>query len=594
MADLIEDPRIQSIRRLMGEIGLQYRIPLYQRDYAWEEDQIDDFASDFLSSAKNDVEHFYGTIVVSKDAPGPKYDGIDSVLYVIDGQQRLTTALLSLTAVRHHAFEMGDHEHAGALRNHTALDAMSERARPRLYANRGNQEYLSAALVQSTNSTELHELFKGLTDEQRTSSVRMQRAYARLRKRIAQYVLSELGVDTRPDYDSIEQYVIRSPEAPDATLRPQAQRCLRDLARALMDRSLFIEIAVRQWDDAFSVFEGLNNRGLDLSERDLVKNSILSRGHDDKLCGDELGKLEHRWEELTGRVAESKFARFLRHYLLLHYSEVPLKRIVRTLNDRYRNMDAEKMIEDLDLAARSYERIERPAVEKHDQLREALKWFRALDADRSYPIVLAGMLVGLEPTELLRLIRAVQVLYFRRSAVMGKDNKAIEADIREVAAELYRTGATGLRAAIESVRALTPEDEEFKEQFVRRAGMKDSVARYMLASMENFLTKGNVKQVDLAVTLEHIMPKHCGRWRLSEEELMKHHLTHTRLGNLTILRNQRNSSLGDRPFADKKAAYRDENLKINDLVLEATEWTSVQVDARQRWMADLACHVWRR
>jgi hypothetical protein len=586
VAELIEDPGIKSLRNLVGLLDRQYRVPLYQRDYAWEDDQIDDFASDLVGSASNDGEHFYGTIVVSKDAPGPEYSGLDDVRYVIDGQQRLTTALLALTVVRHHSIEVGDGEHAGMLRGHTALEGLSENARPRLFANRGNQAFLTAALVKSKDSADLQRLFRELTDEQRVSSDRMRNAYSRLRRHMAQHVLLTLGIDAHPDDHSLVQPLTSE------SLTENGGQILRRLARTLMDRALFIEITVRRWEDAFSVFEGLNNRGLDLSERDLVKNSVLSRGHRDEVSPDEMLRMEERWDELTGRVAESKFARFLRHYLLLHYADVPLKRIVRTLNDHYRDVTAEKMITDLDRAARGYEKIERPSVVKDDQLQETLRRFAALDANRSYPILLAGMLVNLSPSDLVRLTRAVEVLYFRRSAVMGKDNKSIEADIRTVAAALYEAGASGLDAAIAAVRALTPADEEFTEQFVRRFGMKDSVARYMLASMENFLTEGNVKQVDLAITLEHIMPKHPNRWKLSPAEEQIHHHTHARLGNLTILKGRKNSSLGDRPFAKKKVAYKDEKLEINEDVLAATEWTSVEVDARQRKMAVLACRVW--
>lgn len=124
--------------------------------------------------------------------------------------------------------------------------------------------------------------------------------------------------------------------------------------------------------------------------------------------------------------------------------------------------------------------------------------------------------------------------------------------------------------------------------------MKDSVARYMLASIENFLTAGNVKQVDLAITLEHIMPKHPERWRLSAAEEKIHHHTDTRLGNLTILKGRKNSSLGDRPFSEKKVAYGTEKLEINEDVLSEADWTSVEVEVRQRKMAVLACKVWPR
>ncbi|EAK3634013.1 DUF262 domain-containing protein [Campylobacter jejuni] len=66
-------------------------IPNYQRDYAWEEKNLDDLWEDLLEAEQavsDQMGHFLGTIVVSKNSKNPEiYD-------IIDGQQRITTIFM--------------------------------------------------------------------------------------------------------------------------------------------------------------------------------------------------------------------------------------------------------------------------------------------------------------------------------------------------------------------------------------------------------------------------------------------------------------------------------------------------------------------
>ncbi|MFM5961229.1 MAG: DUF262 domain-containing protein [Dolichospermum sp.] len=77
----------KSFRQMFGN-GLSYKVPMFQRDYSWEDDQWDDLWNDIVLTAatrENDV-HYMGYLVLSST---------DSrVFSVIDGQQRLTTLTL--------------------------------------------------------------------------------------------------------------------------------------------------------------------------------------------------------------------------------------------------------------------------------------------------------------------------------------------------------------------------------------------------------------------------------------------------------------------------------------------------------------------
>ena len=85
-----------------------FDIPVYQRSYAWEEDNLKDLWEDlyYLDSSK---EHFFGTVIL-KDSGKTTHVGIlPSVRYdVIDGQQRLTTSLILLKEILTQMKSIGD------------------------------------------------------------------------------------------------------------------------------------------------------------------------------------------------------------------------------------------------------------------------------------------------------------------------------------------------------------------------------------------------------------------------------------------------------------------------------------------------------
>lgn len=569
MSKVIENPSIVSLGDLLDNVKRQFRIPMYQRDYAWQNDQVDDFIDDAFALADGDSEHFFGTIVLSDNSPGPPYDGRNKVRYIIDGQQRLTTALLVLASIRDLLEQLGEVDDASDLLTSTKLNRIDE---PKLFANRTNQKFLTALLINKYPTQEgVEELLESLDVEAKQRSEKLANAYLRTRLALAN----------------------RGGLSESAPLPGEAEgrgKLLKDVADALLDRSFFVEINVNSWEDAFVVFEGLNNRGLDLSEQDLVKNAVLAKAHSGSIDDSELAKLEARWSAITKRVAESKFTRFLRHYLLIHQPDVPLKSVVRVLNRHFEDKTAEEMLAEIEAAAAAYERITRPSKEKDDLVRQALTNLSDLEAVRSYPVVLAGLLrKPYDQRQLLVLLEKVERLYFRRSSILQRDNKAIEREFQSIAERLYH-GELNFSAASDALVDLMPGDSDFRRAFENRARMRPKTAKYMLRKMQNHLNSG-VREVGSDVTLEHIMPQSPSKWGLDPSK-PDVDLLINRLGNITLLTKSDNASLGNEPFPTKQEQYKAEGLELNADVLEAAQWTAVEIEKRQKRMAGLANEIW--
>nr|WP_312275436.1 DUF262 domain-containing protein [Moraxella sp. CTOTU46711] len=71
----------------------KFRVPAYQRSYAWETDHVDALLNDIRDALTNkEKEYFLGSIVLTSSSNG-RFE-------VIDGQQRLTTVSLIISAIK--------------------------------------------------------------------------------------------------------------------------------------------------------------------------------------------------------------------------------------------------------------------------------------------------------------------------------------------------------------------------------------------------------------------------------------------------------------------------------------------------------------
>lgn len=84
--------RTTNLLELIGN-GRIYRVPPYQRDYSWEEEQWEDLWNDIIDlRGRPDDRHYMGALVVEGKS--------DREFLIIDGQQRLATlSLLSLAVI---------------------------------------------------------------------------------------------------------------------------------------------------------------------------------------------------------------------------------------------------------------------------------------------------------------------------------------------------------------------------------------------------------------------------------------------------------------------------------------------------------------
>ena len=94
---------------ILAKENWQYIVPIYQRAYKWTNEEVTRLVRDIVKCGKGTKEHFVGSIVYQLDK---NPDLSDLKLYLVDGQQRITTLLLITKALNLLAKEQGDNSDA--------------------------------------------------------------------------------------------------------------------------------------------------------------------------------------------------------------------------------------------------------------------------------------------------------------------------------------------------------------------------------------------------------------------------------------------------------------------------------------------------
>jgi len=592
------------ITLLDSDNGTGYHIPLYQRDFTWGESEVGDFIQDAVDSFHSLQQRFYGTILLSENAPQHDSKGSTPSLYVIDGQQRLTTALLALTAMRHLAVEMSltyppATELATRLNDRITIQGAGTEREPRLFANRVNSAFMTTLLAETTKSFDMVEVsFAGIGPKatQRRCQALLS-AYQSCYRFFRNFVVKEVvGVDIDDDKNTLKlsEFISTPTHLKEATEKLELFRL------HFLRNSVFVKIQVMDWMESFELFDGLNNRGMELAKKDVLKNVVLSRAAKSGNSAVEL--VEKQWQSFDDMTQKFEFTRFLRHWLLLEHKEVSLGGATRKFIQLLGNEPANNTVERLCRTASQYVAIVSPdsSLTSNAEERRGYANLNRLSAERVRPIMLAALLRNVPTKQVCEILKALERLQFRRSAICQLDNKTLEASVQQIASALFANGAAHTKKTIAAIEELNPSDEIFTQNFMTKSGMPSGIARYMLLKIENHLryVEGN-KQPALDfedVTLEHILPQEPGEhWGLDPQKPEIKTLI-GRLGNLTLLKREPNIEASNLPFAEKKKHYgkKEHSLFISKDVLKKKQWTETEINERQKILANLAKDIWKQ
>ncbi len=170
---------IQTAHELVGDLlsrQIHYIVPEHQRDYSWTEDEVSQFWDDIWQGVQTRTEHFLGPAVVRTTQDGHSFE-------IIDGQQRLTTALILLAAIRNSYGERGD-TLAGTLQS-TYFGHIDRRTRetiPKFTMNSVNNETFRLYVAEQKPLREIEE--RERSRRTKLTNKRILQAYLYLKRKI--------------------------------------------------------------------------------------------------------------------------------------------------------------------------------------------------------------------------------------------------------------------------------------------------------------------------------------------------------------------------------------------------------------------------
>lgn len=554
----------KSFLDLIGN-GKVYRVPPYQRDYSWNEEQWEDLWQDIDALRKQpDERHYMGAMVVEGRS--------DREFLIIDGQQRIATLSLLALAILARLRHLAD----------TGQDSADNVER--LYQLRAR----FIGEKDPTSLTESSKLFLNVTDDAFYQDYLVQLRSPPNPQR--------LPTSNRALWDCF-QYFGRCIER-DAGLNRSGAALSALLNETIARQLLFILIVVEDDLNAYTVFETLNARGLELSATDLLKNYLFSkvRGQQD------LDALGRRWHRLVTTVRQDRFPEFLRYHLLCEEPKIRQQRLFKLVRDRVKSgEDVFALVDRLEARAELFAAIGDVDHEYWKDLIGAQSHIRELHMFRvRQPIpALFAAWERWNRADFIRLLKLIGVFSFRYTIVSGLNPNDLEPLYHELAKGILSGAVADPGAAFNVLRRLYPSDAKFKADFVeltlRTSGQSAKLARYVLCRIESLVSGINRDWLSDPATIEHVLPENpLQAWESAIPIERQLQMTY-RVGNLTLLEKRLNRDAGNRLFAEKLGFYRQSEYRMTRALEENApdEWTTSAIEARQRRLADRAVTVWR-
>ncbi len=561
---ILLETKTANFLELLGN-GKIYRVPPYQRDYSWSEEHWEDLWNDIIEMrGKPQERHYMGALVIEGRS--------DREFLIIDGQQRLATlsalalaVLRQLLALAERDIEPDQNRQRATALRHRFIgekDPASLLESSKLFLNESDDPFFQDYLVQLREPINPRGLIKS----------------NKLLWECHTYFLRRLGEV--------------------ADLAGDGEQLAMLLNETVARQLLFIQISVEDEINAYTVFETLNARGLELSSTDLLKNYLFSKI---KVKSD-LDALQRRWRHLITTVRQERFPDFLRYHLLCTYRQVRKQRLFKMVRDTVRDPAAVfALVKELEQRAELFAALQDPSHEYWNEWSGCKPYVRELklfNVRQMMPLLFAAW-ERLDKSDFARVLKLVSVISFRYTMVSGLNTNELE-PIYHKAAKGVLDGELTTPAQIFAVlKPIYVADERFEHDFalleLSASSVRKRLVRYILLRLEADRSERSLDAETDSGSIEHILPENPGPdW---DEAIPAEHWASAvyRLGNLTLLEASSNRRIGNEAYATKQAVYATSQYLITRSVVELApeSWTLDHLNRRQQEMARRAVHLWR-
>lgn len=620
-----------------------FYVPEYQRFYSWSTREWEDLWDD-LRNIPEQHSHYMGTVILEGEVRQIDTEELEqgySEYAIVDGQQRLTTLVVLVKAIRS-AFEVRAQK--GGIPDHKIFEKVSgfvEDARPQFIRHSVIQDDLYEAenklRLQEGDDEILRDVLRGEIDEGRVQMPSEQRI-------VDAYRFYEERLDNLPS----ESFV-------------------REVGRLIQNiKSLEFMVYVVDEDNPIrstQIFESVNDRGKDLSRLDKTKSFLMHKqylsraekngAHEDTgEPSDIRSRFGHIYRSMqtverqdrTSGIKEDQVQRY--HYIAQIDPEVnstylkeKTSRTSTTLqrggpiyleilkwhfnclydevetppHSEYSRACLEEIEEYTTTLRNYYERLKDIAQYDEDEVLswELSKLFALGRVGNFYPLLLEmwGMYVDgkVSRSELREVLQMIEVVSFRIYAIEQK-----RADTGR--SRLYRL-ANGVASGEKGVDDISSElkgiVETYESGFQEALQNKDAYdafsakdLRYLLYSYDLWVRElnkgGPTPEFEKAVqnagedySLDHVWPKKTSKLGLTGDEKKAHDRLLHSLGNLTLAPGRQNSAWRDAPYQKKREEYLNSDFpSTRKLAHEYKSWGRSSIESRLEEIVEYATRRW--
>ncbi|MCQ5365889.1 DUF262 domain-containing HNH endonuclease family protein [Anoxybacillus salavatliensis] len=534
-----------------------FTIPSVQRPYSWTIEQAGELLDDLLEfiehhgiTEKNIEQipepYFLGSIVLVK---GEKPEA-----EILDGQQRLTTLTILLSALRSYLpSEYADEIDDLIVQKGSRIRKIEDTYR--LQLRKKDNPFFRKYIQEREGITKLTDKTEVKTDSQA------------LIRNNALYYLER--------FNDLDESILTTLPSVIATL------------------CYMVVVSTPNFDSAFRIFTVLNDRGLDLMVTDILKAKIIG-----KISEDEQEIYTEKWEDIESSLGREQFNELFSHIRMI----LQKRKGAGNLKDEYEsileNFSGKKFIDevlvpysDIYMKIKNY----RTEFAGDEEAIKILEFLNRIDNVDWIPVAMYYMFLNDEKiSEFLKCLERFAASHI----ILRKNFNWRQSKYSTILRELEQG-----KSPFSEDSTLNLTKEEKKEVIEALNGdvykkLKDAAKRYVLLRLDSLLSKGQPYYNYSVVTIEHILPQNPPKgseWTKNFPNIEQY--VH-KLGNLVLLTVKKNSRAKNFDFQRKKSTYfqlKDgiSTFALTTQVIREKEWTPEVLERRQKLLVNLLIKEWR-
>lgn len=537
-----------NVLNFIGGFDKVFIIPPFQRNYEWEKEQCSELFDDIIKAYKNKKAHYLGNVVYYVG----KNNGASYNEYIlVDGQQRVTTILLLLCALR------------DSITTESTINSVNKR----YLMNDTNDNRFRVRLKQTSYDSQS---FMSIIDKTpiQNEDNNVVKNYYEFKK-----LIESSNVDPVDLYEAVPRLEI-----------VEVNLQIEDNLEAIQ-----------------TVFEKINSTGKALSPADLIRNYLLLAN----TSAEQERLYEDYWVKIEQMVSNDNITRFSRDFLVMNiFDDVPEKQIYKTFKEHFTQKGALHIDILRDMykyskffAWAKFEKCPNKEINRHLQI---LNFLKTEDVFPLY-IYLLAELYDINVSELTKIFRLLSDFMLRyrivapsggggalRAVVQqlleGLSSNVIKLTYDDILFELSNSATPSGRF---------PSDEEFKS--VLMESVNTNYARVVLLKIEEHERKNIPVPLD-KVTIEHLMPQTLSDWWINNlggkeesERIYENYINC--IGNLSPISQGYNSSNSNKPWSEKVKHIKDVQFVVTSQIANNNNWKEDDIMRRNEDISTRACEA---